>query len=140
MESSTNTQVFTTNDFIINAPDGLGIGPGLVTTMALPHQNGFSANVCVMVQEYKGSIADYDLLTQRQIYQAKFEMITSKVDDDSATYEYQGRMNGFDLHFYAIAIKGSNNVYLVTATGLQKDWKLQGESLVKSVNSFRYYK
>ncbi|MCI2282468.1 hypothetical protein L3081_02480 [Colwellia sp. MSW7] len=64
-------------------------------------------------------------------------IISLEEKDNSITFEYKGTMQGFDLHWYAKAVKKDNHVYLVTATGAENDWDVDKEILIPNVNSFK---
>ena len=103
----------------------------------LAAQDGFAANLNVQIQEFVGSIEDYKKATEEQFEQASIKTIQSSIDGETYTVEYAGKMNEYDLHWFAKAHKQKNRIYLVTATGLEKSWKTQGSVLMQAVNSFK---
>lgn len=69
-------------------------------------------------------------------------MLNSQVSDKELVYEYRAHLNGFDLQFYAKAVKsppkGSEpgKIYVITATGQERDWNSQKDYFIAAVNSF----
>jgi hypothetical protein len=111
--------------------------PRQVAIFFLPAADGFSANVNVQVQPYADTMAAYDALSQGQFRQNKWKVLQSNVTEDSATYEYRGKYQTLQLHWYAVATKVGDSVILVTATGLDSAWAEQSEALRASVDSFQ---
>lgn len=103
----------------------------------LSSQNDFAANVNVQVQQFSGKIEDYKNISEDQFKQASLKIIQSSIEGETYTVEYSGKMNQYDLHWFAKAFRQKNKVYLVTGTGLEKSWKVQGPVLMQSVNSFK---
>ncbi len=131
---------FTSAVFSINAPSGVGNGQGTVTMMFLPAKNKFAGNVNVAIQDYVGTIKEYDELSQAQFKQMGFSVLDSKLNADSAIYEYEGKSGGFNVHWYSRAVKLNKVIYLITATGLAMDWPDQKVTLMESVDSFKFIK
>lgn len=132
--------------FYENASYGFSLAPplteeakaGVVAMFFLPPKNGFGANVNVMVQDYQGTLAEYDTLSQKQFKDIGFRVIESKIGDKSIFYEYAGKQNKMDLHFYVKVWKKADKMYLITATGLEMDWEEQKDALMNSVKSFKF--
>jgi hypothetical protein len=103
----------------------------------LSAQDDFAANVNLQVQEFNGKIEDYKNLSDEQFKQASLKIIQSSTEGEIYAVEYAGKMNQYDLHWFAKAFRHKNKIYLVTATGLEKLWKTQGPILMQSVNSFK---
>jgi hypothetical protein len=131
---------FSTQNFTIKAPSGIGNGQGVVTMIFLPAKNGFAGNVNVMIQEYAGTILEYNDLSQSQFKQMGLSIIEVKLNTDSVIYEYEGKSGQHELHWYSRAIKRDNRMYLITATSLLADWPGQKEALIQSVDSFKFNK
>ena len=51
-------------------------------TLMLPPSNGFSPNVTVIMQPYRGTMEEYKAVTDRQLNQAKLNIIQSEIKDD----------------------------------------------------------
>lgn len=110
----------------------------LAFQQSLPTKYGFSANVNVMLQEFKLSLDRYALISEKQFNDLELEVLAKSKTKNSLTYEYAGVMNGVKLHFYSKAYKKGDFIYLITGTDLEENWKRQGEILKKNVQSFKF--
>jgi len=88
---------------------------------------------------------EYDRITQGGFAQLNATVINSQVSEKELIYEYRAHLNGFDLQFYAKAVKSvpkddKNNqggkIYVVTATGQERDWNSQKDYFIAAVDSF----
>lgn len=137
ISAQTNALDFPKSGFTIPALDGGTSAAGSQPlTMMIPAVNGFSSNVNVQIQAYPSSIEDYKALSEAQFKQMGIQAINSEVQGDSYFIEYEGVMNGHNLHFYSKAIKKGNLVYLATATALSSSWESDKEQLTKVVDGF----
>lgn len=105
--------------------------------MFLPAKNGFASNVNVQIQAYPGTLTQYKELSMGQFEQMGISIISSEETADSISFEYSGVMQGLNLHWFSKAFKKGNHVYLVTATGSEKDWDVDKKILMDNVNSFK---
>ncbi len=112
----------------------------LPLTLRLPTTNGFSPNITVILQPYKGTLKNYKAVTDQQLNQAQLKIIKSEVKDDTYTFEYSGFITGANLHVYSKAQIKDNIVYLTTGTDLMIQWDLNKERLLRAVNSFKFKK
>jgi hypothetical protein len=103
----------------------------------LPAADGFAANVNVQIQAFDGTIEDYQKISEGQFREAKLNITTSEVKAGVFRTEYSGKLENYDLHWYARAVKKGGRVYLVTGTALNKRWKTEGQILIHSVESFK---
>jgi hypothetical protein len=103
----------------------------------LPVVDGFGANVNIQVQEFEGTLEDYEKLSKDQFKQAGIRVMSSKISGDILTLEYAGKLTTYEMHWYARAIKRGQRIYLATATSLETRWSSQGPILLKSVDSFK---
>ncbi len=104
----------------------------------LPSKGNFSANVTVMIQTYDKTMADYIKLSLDQFKQMDWTVLAEKkVSESEWTVEYSGRQGAASLHWYGRAFLKSGKVYLVTATGLDKEWQNDSVALKKCVDSFK---
>lgn len=136
---NTNRLTFTAAGYSI-APLEAAPGDGTYQSlmMFLPASNGFAPNVNVQIQHFPGTVEDYAKLTLNQFKDAKLKLIEKKAAGKSAvSFEYQGEMQARPLHWYAIALKSGNKIYLVTATDLESNWKNSAAQLKRCVNSFQ---
>ncbi|MBU2883819.1 hypothetical protein KO525_16525 [Psychrosphaera sp. B3R10] len=105
--------------------------------MFLPAKNGFASNVNVQIQPYPGTLTQYKELSIGQFKQMGISIVSFEESANSISFEYTGMMQGLSLHWYAKAFKKGNYVYLVTATGNEKDWAADKQVLMENVNSFK---
>jgi hypothetical protein len=111
-------------------------GSGVVATFMLPPVAGFSDNVNVMVQEFAGTLADYDQLTKKQFEQNAVTLVASQQAKEVLIYEYAGKFQGRALHWYSRAYLKDGKVYLITATCVEERWEKNKVLLIESVDSF----
>jgi hypothetical protein len=132
------SEVYENNVFSINAlVDEKEMAPPVVPlVMTLSAEGGFASNVNVQIQQYPQSLKAYLDLTLKQLKQMKWTVIEKKETNDFIEIEYEGRMQGKKLHWYARAFKKGNSVFLITATSLDSKWKTSSEKLKECVNSF----
>ena len=109
---------------------------GQALQMLLPPRNGFSGNVNVQIQPYSGSIGQYKKLSHRQYDELGLNVISEEITSDSYIVEYTGYLSNMDLHFYAMAIKKDDYVYLATATDLIINWEYTGRKLIDVIDGF----
>jgi hypothetical protein len=109
----------------------------IVMSMYLASSEKFAPNVNICVQDYRGSIEDYKKLSDKQFEESNISVLTSVVKENVFTLEYSGIMSGRDLHFYAVAVKKANQIYLVTAAATVEQWKKYSEKLIDTVRSFQ---
>lgn len=107
-----------------------------VAMFFLPSSDRFAANVNILKQKYSETISAYDKLSTSQFKSLNMTVITRELSGSEALYEYKGNSQGRALHWYSRAIKRGAYIYLVTATGLESDWKKQEQELKESVDSF----
>lgn len=104
--------------------------------MYLPLKRGFTGNVNVQIQPYAGSLAQYLELSESQFKQFDLTILRSGVEKKRVFFEYQGLLSGQELHWYSVAEKKGDLIYLVTATDLQANWLESKEKLISVANSF----
>ncbi len=105
--------------------------------MFLPSSQGFSPNVNVQVQPYQGTMEEYAELSKKQLDEAEFTVISTKIAETSVVFEYAGFFQAQKLHWYSKAEMGAGKVYLVTATAMEAQWDESGAKLKSCVDSFR---
>ncbi len=103
----------------------------------LPTAEGFSANVNIQKQKFVDPIKTYDEISTVQLNSMGLTIISREMTDNMVVYEYTGNAQGRPLHWYAKAIKNGPYVFLATATGLQSQWQLQKQELMKAIDSFQ---
>ena len=111
-----------------------------VVAMQMPAVDGFAANVNVQLQPFAGTIDEYITLSRQQFDQFAFKVLAQKkIDADTVTLEYAGKMQGVELHWYARAVrkKGKPIVYLVTGTATTAQWSASAPALKDCVDSIK---
>lgn len=81
------------------------------------------------------SVSLHDIITTSIISGASHEVLTT-LQGNRLVFEYTGSMNGLALHFFAVAMKKGNFVYLSTGTALESQWKNVASQMKKSLLSF----
>lgn len=114
-------------------PDDTG---GQVFQYFMPASDGFAANVNLQIQPYEGSLEEYEALSVAQFEQLDLEVVQTERRDDELMFEYQGSMQGTEMHWYARVIKKGDLFYVVTATALAERWSAERDELTRSVQSF----
>lgn len=109
---------------------------GQVFQHYLPAADGFAANVNLQIQPFEGSMDEYIELSNEQFEQLDFAVVDMSRGDNEVIYEYRGRLQNTDLHWYSRVIKQGNYYYVVTATALESRWDTERDQLIDSVNSF----
>jgi hypothetical protein len=104
----------------------------------LPGTEGFAPNINVNIQPFPQSMKDYATLSRSQFEQMKWKIITEKmISDTEWMVEYQGPLEGNDLHFYARAVAKNGKVYLTTGSAKETQWATSGPVIRKHVDSFK---
>lgn len=96
-----------------------------------------ASNVNVQVHKFEDKIDDYDAISTRQFEAREWEVISRKITENDVTYEYKGKFNDREMHWYARAIKRGNRIYAVTATTMAGKWEAHKKKLIQSVDSFK---
>lgn len=106
--------------------------------MFLPASGGFAPNVNVQVQSYPDSLDAYWKLSRGQFDSLGMTVHTTKsLSKKRRSFEYSGKSQGRELHWYAIAEKKGGSIYLVTATATPDQWPQHKARLIQTVNSFK---
>lgn len=111
--------------------------PSISTSFSMQPNNGFAATVSVVVQNYPGSINEYDAVSLKQFSQLGWTVTTRTLEENELRYEYTGIKNGKQVNFYCRAVKDQNKMYLITAVDHLENWNLTKDALINSVNSFK---
>lgn len=111
-------------------------GSGVVATFLLPPVAGFSDNVNVMIQEFAGTLAQYDQITKKEFEQNAMTVIASQQAKEVLIYEYAGKFQGRALHWYSRAYPKDGKIYLITATCAEERWEKNKALLMGAVDSF----
>jgi hypothetical protein len=123
--------------FSIDTLEGNNIANSQVLMMYLPVSSRFAPNVNIQVQSYKGSLDTYLKLSKQQFKQLKFKIIKVKKFKNYLIFEYTGTMKNMKLHWYSLAYKKKNNIFLATATALESQWSKKSKKLIRCVESFK---
>ena len=105
--------------------------------MMLQPSEGFAPNINIQIQKYTNSLDDYAKLSTNQFKQFKFKIIQNKKSNEALIFEYSGSMQGRQLHWFAMAYKKGSNVFLITATSTENQWKKLSKKLIDCVKSFK---
>ena len=106
--------------------------------MFLPASDGFAPNVNVISQNSPLTIAEYIATTKRETDQQHLKMIKAdKVSDTVALFEYAGKLQDKDLHWYSKATRAGGKILLVTATAHETQWANVSAKLQSCVDSFQ---
>lgn len=128
-----------TNDiFSIKPPKLNQSDDGMVLAFYLPSVNKFARNISVIIQTFDGTMDEYYELSIDQVKKAKFKIIKSSFEKNQALFEYTGKIENNQLHFFQKFFKSGNKFYVVTATSLDIDWENKKTELINSVNSFKF--
>ena len=110
--------------------------PYQVLMMFLPPSDGFAPNVNVLIQPYAGTIDDYTTLSKSQFLAAGYKMISETKQGAAAVlFEYSGKFQGRELHWYSKATSSGTTVYLATATATEDQWRSLSGQLKACVDS-----
>ena len=105
--------------------------------MTLSKTDKFSQHVRVDIQEYKGSLKEYAGMSILQFEKAKFKILKSDLAKNAIVLEYTGiTQGGITLHFYTKACKKGNQMFVVTASATETQWKETSKALIDCVESF----
>ena len=126
--------------FSLTPPSFDASGSGQVAMFFLPPTGAFAANVNVQIQDFPGTLAEYDQVTRAQCSQAGLKILKADIQSTFIDYEYTGARGGNHLHWVARALSRGGKIYLVTGTCLESKDTLQIESLRNSVVSFSFSK
>jgi len=96
-----------------------------------------ASNVNVQVQKFTDKIEDYDAISTKQFEGREWEIISRKITEDEVVYEYKGKFNEHEMHWYTRTIKRGNWVYTVMATAMANKWEAHKKQLMESVDSFK---
>ena len=118
-------------------PPAENISNGAIAMYFLQPKNEFAGNVNIMIQSWDGTVKEYIDLTMGQLKSANLKLVKGDISEVEWKFEYKGKAQGRDLHWYARAVKSNNKILLITATGLETDWEDQRVKFVESVNSFK---
>ena len=71
-----------------------------------------------------------------QFQQLGLEVLQDReISATTLVFEYAGKMQGMDLHFYARAVHRDGRIHLATGTSLAKQWEKAGPALKACVDS-----
>lgn len=132
--------IHTNEIFSIKPPTLRQSDEGLALVFYSPSGGKFSPNVNVLIQSFDGTMEEYYEKSRDQIKALKFQTIKSSFENNQAYFEYIGKLENNQMHFYQKYVKNGKKFYVVTATILEIDWENKKTELIKSVNSFNLNK
>ncbi len=134
-QDNLSSLTFNSLGFSISPLEGTTKDNYVVLVLLLPATEAFAPNVNVMLQPYKGTIAEYYKISLMQYDQQGTKILSYKVIDSKILIIETVDKDGLQYYARAEILKGK--VYLVTATATQNQWKTYGDQLRVCVNSFR---
>ncbi len=115
-----------------------------VVQFLAPAERNFSSNLNVQVQNTKMTKEEYIDTTREQMATLGFEVLsqTEGVKDGFPfiMWEHRGKMQGFDLHWLAVAVFRTGNVLLVTGTSLESDFAKNKQLFFDTFETLRLHK
>lgn len=103
-------------------------------------ENGFAANLNVSVQTTPMTAKEYAELSRGQFQQMKLEVVSEKEmkvsGRDAILWDYQGKAQGRELHWLALAVVDKGRVYLVTATSTADAFAKHEKAFHAALKSF----
>jgi hypothetical protein len=106
-----------------------------------PVQKDFANNLNVIVQAAKMTIDEYVALSVNQFKQMDIKVTSEtrkKVSGrDAALFEYEGKTQGIDMKWMALAVADGGRVFLVTGTAAAADYDSVAKEFKASLDSFK---
>lgn len=106
-----------------------------------PVRSGFASNLNVIVQAAKMSIDEYVELSKGQFEQLKLKCLSEKrlkvSGRDAALFEYEGKTQGKEMKWMALAIADGDRILLATGTALAEDYDSVAKEFKASLESFK---
>ena len=103
-------------------------------------EEGFAANLNVSVQTTLMTAKEYAELSRGQFQQMKLEVVSEKAmkvsGRDALLWDYQGKAQGRDLRWLALAVVDKGRVYLVTATSTADAFPKHEKAFHAALRSF----
>jgi hypothetical protein len=120
----------------LESPPG---GPdGAILTMCLPPSDGYAPSVSVLSQKSPGTIDDCIATSKKWMEKNGLKVINvTKLDDNTATFLFAGKVNGKSLHAYARASRKGDQVMLIVAIATEDQWKTDAAQMQNCVDSFQ---
>jgi hypothetical protein len=129
--------------FSIDPPKVPIAGAGASATPAMffaPAEEGFAANMGVVVQTQAMTAAQYGEITRGQLKDAGFKVYAEKAlkvaGRDALLWDYEGAVQGRDLHWLALAVMDTERVYLVTCTATSAGFGKHQKAFQAALDSF----
>jgi hypothetical protein len=106
-----------------------------------PVRSGFATNLNVIVQAAKMSIDEYVELSKGQFEQLKLKAVSEKrlkvSGRDAAMFEYEGKTQGKEMKWMALAVADGDRIVLATGTALAEDYEAVSKEFKASLESFK---
>ena len=103
-------------------------------------ENGFAANLNVAVQTTPMTGQEYAELSRGQFQQMGFKVHSEKelkvAGRDAFLWDYQGKTQGLDLRWLALAVVDKGRVFLVTATATSDTFEKYEKAFREALRSF----
>lgn len=116
-------------------------GGGQAAMFFGPPRNGFANNLNVIVQTGKMTVDEYVEASKEQFAQMEFKSLSEsrlKVSGrPAALFEYEGKLQGRDLKWMAMAVVDGERIFLVTGTSAAADYAALSKEFKASLESFK---
>jgi hypothetical protein len=130
--------------YALDTPRFPGADPKSAGTNAIflgPPEEGFANNVLVMVLKQSSTVDAFHKQTLAEIERLKLKLIAKrelKVSDRQAVeYEYEGMMNGREMHFLSLSVIEDDRVVQVSCTASAKTFAAVETEFRACLASFR---
>ena len=106
-----------------------------------PVRNDFASNLNVIVQAAKMTIDEYIALSVGQFKELNIKVTTEKrikvSGRDAALFEYEGKTQGLEMKWMALAVADGGRIFLVTGTAAAADYDAVAKEFKASLESFK---
>ena len=127
--------------FSMNPPafkPGPDLGVGVIAIFMAPPEDGFAANVNLLIQ--KAGFDDFIKSSDAGFQAAGFDVQTKKLGKTgthrSCEFVYKGAIQGKAMKFMALAVENDDRVFLLTATSLEAHYDKYEPVFKDSLASF----
>jgi hypothetical protein len=113
---------------------------GKVASFYLPAADNFAANITVMLQNFSGTIEEYDKLSEKEFDKQGATVMVDTLQDGVLTIENTATNKDRLLHFYLRACKqGPSRILVATSCCLETTASAQMPILKASINSLHRF-
>ena len=142
--STKTTAIIYIRDRYVSAGDKLVIdifkrnsaSSGIIGQFYFEEYNGFAANITLVKRVYTRGLKTFATNLRARLEKSNYKIELGEIADQRCLFEYTGEVNYKLYHYFVIAQKRNNFLYLITATTLHKNWNSRKEQVLKSLDSF----